>query len=56
MYIGRTQKEAGEVFGLKGRGTIENIDQNMQTQFLVIQNAYYKDKKTIEQIKEFNHF
>ena len=31
------------------------VSQNMQTQILVIQNSYYKDKKTIEQIKDFYH-
>lgn len=52
--LGRTQKGAGDVFGVE-QNTVSVIIKNMQTQIIDIQNAYYKDKKTIEQIKDFYH-
>ena len=53
--LGRTEEEAGKVFGLKGQSSVETINEKLQTQISVIQNSYYKDKKSIEQIKGFNH-
>ena len=54
LLLGRTQKEAGDAFGLEQR-SVGQIREKLQTQIISIQNSYYKDKKTIEQIKEFNH-
>ena len=54
LMLGWGKKEAGSVFGVTP-STMTEIYEKLQTQDSVIQNSYYKDKKTIEQIKEFNH-
>ena len=52
--LGWTQKEAGDVFGVTQQG-VDKLTTKLQTQISSIQNSYYKDKKTIEQIKDFYH-
>ena len=54
LMLGRTQEEAGDTFGVS-RESAKVIGKKLQTQIITIQHSFYKDKKTIEQIKEFNH-
>ena len=53
--LGRSNTECGGIFGLTEATVRQDIREKMQTHISSIQDAYYKDKKTIEQIKEFNH-
>ena len=52
LMLGRTQKEAGEAFGV-ARESVRDIGEKLQTQISAIQNAYYKDKKTRQRLFGF---
>ena len=55
LMLGYSNAKCGEIYGLDESTIRKDIREKLQTQFIPIQNSYYKDKKTIEQIKEFNH-
>ena len=55
LMLGYSNAKCGEIYGLDESTIRKDIREKLQTQFIPIQNSYYKDKKTIEQINEFNH-